>query len=246
MNRLRTHSLSAKHVAIGVGCGFLLGVVLTSYVSWKMIDPTPKVTVVPSEPEATLVKTPADPPRPQGRSADPDPSGSSAVPPTATPPASTSPPPTAEVTSAEAELRNRKLDLPVKGAARADLRDSFHDQRDGSRAHEAIDMLAPRNTPVLAVEDGKIVKLFFSKAGGITIYQFDPSSRFVYYYAHLESYAPGLAEGNKVQRGQVLGYVGTSGNAPKDTPHLHFAIFQLDEKKQWWKGTPLDPYPILK
>jgi len=246
VNRLRTRSLSAKHVAIGVGCGFLLGVVVTSYVSWRMAAPAPTVTVVPSKAEATLVKTPADPPRPQGRSADPDPSGASAVPPSATPPPPANPVSSAEATSAELELRDRKLDLPVKGTARSDLRESFHDQRDGSRAHEAIDILAPRNTPVLAVENGKIVKLFFSKAGGITIYQFDPSSRFVYYYAHLEKYADGLVEGQTVQRGQVLGYVGTSGNAPKDTPHLHFAIFQLDEKKQWWKGTPLDPYPILK
>lgn len=150
------------------------------------------------------------------------------------------------MTTAVAELRNRKLDLPVQGAARGELRESFADRRDSARVHEAIDMLAPRNTPILAVEDGKIVKLFVSKAGGITIYQFDPSSRYVYYYAHLEKYAPGLAEGNKVQRGQVLGYVGTSGNAPKDTPHLHFAIFQLTEKKEWWKGTPLDPFLILK
>jgi murein DD-endopeptidase MepM/ murein hydrolase activator NlpD len=246
VNRLRTRSLSLKHVAIGVAAGFLLGVVVTSYVSWRMAAPASKVTVLPSESEATLVKTPADAPRPQGKSADPDPSGASSVPPSATPAATTSAPPTAEAVGAELELRNRKLDLPVKGASRGDLRESFHDSRDGSRVPDAIDMLAPRNTPVLAVEDGKIAKLFFSKAGGITIYQFDPTSRFVYYYAHLEHYAAGLAEGDKVQRGQILGYVGTSGNAPKDTPHLHFAIFQLDEKKQWWKGTPLDPYPILK
>jgi murein DD-endopeptidase MepM/ murein hydrolase activator NlpD len=224
VNRLRTRALSFKHVAIGVAAGFLLGVVATSYVSWKMAAPAAGVTVVPSEPEATLVKTP----------------------PPATPAAPVTAASAAEVTSSELELRNRKLDLPVQGASRADLRESFHDQRDGTRSHEAIDMLAPRNTPVLAVEDGKIVKLFFSKAGGITIYQFDPTSKYVYYYAHLERYAPGLTEGATVQRGQVLGYVGTSGNAPKDTPHLHFAIFQLDEKKQWWKGTPLDPYPILK
>lgn len=150
------------------------------------------------------------------------------------------------MTAAMTELRDRRLDLPVQGATRGELRESFTDRRDATRVHEAIDMLAPKGTPVLAVEDGKVVKLFESKAGGITIYQFDPSSRFVYYYAHLDRYASGLTEGNTVQRGQLIGYVGTSGNAPKNTPHLHFAIFQLTEKKEWWKGTPLDPFLILK
>ena len=245
--------MNFKHVAVGVGIGFLAGVVTTSYFSWRMTNAAPQVTVLPSANEPSLVEASAKPDKPKDIPAIPSVVAPSAAPPAipaaapmmpVTPPASSDPMPA--MSSAELELRNRKLDLPVKGAARSDLRDSFNDARDGARAHEAIDMLAPRDTPILAVEDGKIVKLFNSKAGGITIYQFDPSSRFVYYYAHLEKYAPGLTEGNTVQRGQVLGYVGTSGNAPKDTPHLHFAIFQLDEKKQWWKGTPLDPYPILK
>ena len=107
-------------------------------------------------------------------------------------------------------------------------------------------MLAPRNTPVLAVEDGKIARLFLSAAGGITIYQFDPTSTYCYYYAHLERYANGLEEGDTVKRGEVLGYVGTTGNAPRDTPHLHFAIFKLGEEKKWWQGTPIDPYSVLK
>ena len=103
-----------------------------------------------------------------------------------------------------------------------------------------------RNTPVRAVESGRIARLFFSKAGGITIYQFDPTERFCYYYAHLERYAEGLREGQRVQKGQVIGYVGTSGNAPEDTPHLHFAIFRLTAEKHWWEGTPIDPYDILR
>jgi murein DD-endopeptidase MepM/ murein hydrolase activator NlpD len=121
---------------------------------------------------------------------------------------------------------------------------SFADAR-GGRKHEALDILAPRNTPVKAVEDGRIARLFSSKAGGITIYQFDPSEQFCYYYAHLERYAEGLAEGDAVRKGQVIGYVGTSGNAPTDTPHLHFAIFQLTAAKRWWEGTPIDPYDVL-
>jgi len=144
------------------------------------------------------------------------------------------------------ELRNRELDLPVRGMARRDLRDSFNETRGSTHKHEAIDILAPRNTPVLAVEDGIVARLFESKAGGTTVYQFDPTTRYVYYYAHLERYADGLQEGNHVQRGQVLGYVGTSGNAPKETPHLHFAVFRLTEKKQWWQGSPIDPYEVLK
>jgi murein DD-endopeptidase MepM/ murein hydrolase activator NlpD len=144
------------------------------------------------------------------------------------------------------ELRDRQLELPLRGAVRQELRDSFYKTRGSSHSHEAIDIMAPRNTPILAVEDGTIARLFESKAGGTTVYQLDPSTKYVYYYAHLERYADGLQEGHHVQRGQVLGYVGTSGNAPKDSPHLHFAIFRLTEKKQWWQGTPIDPYEVLK
>ena len=145
-----------------------------------------------------------------------------------------------------AELRVRSLTLPVQGIKRDELRDTFNETRGGSRKHEAMDVLAPRNTPVLAVEDGKIARLFLSAAGGITIYQFDPTSTYCYYYAHLEKYANGLEEGDTVKRGQVLGYVGTTGNAPRDTPHLHFAIFKLGEDKKWWQGTAIDPYSVLK
>jgi murein DD-endopeptidase MepM/ murein hydrolase activator NlpD len=144
------------------------------------------------------------------------------------------------------ELRGRRLQTPVENAGSEDLRSMFGELRGGSRRHEALDILAPRNTPVIAVEDGTIARLFSSRAGGITIYQFDPTERFVYYYAHLERYADGLREGDRVRRGQVLGYVGTSGNAPKNTPHLHFAIFRLTEEKRWWEGTPIDPYAVLR
>src|SRR5204862_4412166 len=103
-----------------------------------------------------------------------------------------------------------------------------------------------RHTPIRAVEDGTIAKLFNSKAGGITIYQFDPDRAFCYYYAHLQRYAPGLHDGQQVSRGDIIGYVGTTGNAPPDTPHLHFAIFQLGADKRWWQGRPIDPYLVLK
>jgi murein DD-endopeptidase MepM/ murein hydrolase activator NlpD len=145
-----------------------------------------------------------------------------------------------------AELAARHLEVPVEGVKPDQLVRSFDQQRGGSRSHEAIDILAPRNTPVKAVEDGTIARLFLSKAGGITVYQFDPTGKFCHYYAHLERYADGLHEGDQVRKGQVLGYVGTSGNAPKDTPHLHFAVFRLTAARRWWEGTPIDPYDILR
>jgi murein DD-endopeptidase MepM/ murein hydrolase activator NlpD len=145
------------------------------------------------------------------------------------------------------ELRHRALRLPVDGADVATMKGGFASPRKGEpRGHEAVDLLAPRHTPVHAVEDGKIARLYFSKAGGTTIYQFDPSERFCYYYAHLDRYADGVEEGQLVARGQVIGYVGTTGNAPLNTPHLHFAIFKLGDDKQWWRGTPLDPYLVFR
>ena len=145
-----------------------------------------------------------------------------------------------------ADLRDRDLLVPVQGVPPGDLRSSFEERRGGDRRHEAMDILAPRNTPVIAVEGGTIARLFSSDRGGITVYQFDPMSRYVYYYAHLERYAPGLQEGGTITPGQVIGYVGTSGNAPPETPHLHFAIFKLTEQKRWWEGTPIDPYLVLR
>ena len=146
---------------------------------------------------------------------------------------------------AAADLDDRDLVIPVQGVKSGDLVSSYEDAR-GARKHEAIDILAPTGTPVRAVEDGRVARLFYSKAGGITIYQFDPTERFCYYYAHLDRYAEGLKENDRVSRGQVIGYVGTTGNAPKDTPHLHFAIFRLTSEKHWWEGTPVDPYPVLR
>jgi murein DD-endopeptidase MepM/ murein hydrolase activator NlpD len=164
------------------------------------------------------------------------------------PPSMSAPAPSAPVMSANVTevLRSRSLTLPVQGIKKDDLRDTFDEMRGGSRRHEAMDILAPRNTPVFAVEDGKIARLFLSDAGGITIYQYDPTETYVYYYAHLERYAEGLKEGDSVKRGQVIGYVGTTGNAPRDTPHLHFAIFKMTDDKRWWQGTPIDPYSVLR
>ncbi len=145
-------------------------------------------------------------------------------------------------------LRRRHLRMPIDGVAFESLKGEFSQRRTGSggHVHEAVDMLAPRNTPIHAVEAGTIAKLFDSKAGGHTIYQFDPSEQFTYYYAHLDHYADGLHQGQKVSAGDVIGYVGTSGNAPPNTPHLHFTIFELGSDKRWWEGRPVDPYLVFR
>jgi peptidoglycan LD-endopeptidase LytH len=142
-----------------------------------------------------------------------------------------------------ARLKTRGLIIPVQGVAASQLRDNFSEMR-GNRVHEAIDIPAPRGTPVLAVDDGAIEKLFTSVPGGLTIYEFDGDKAYCYYYAHLDRYADGLKEGMAVRKGDVIGYVGTTGNAPPGTPHLHFTIFKLGPEKQWWKGTAVNPFPL--
>ncbi len=136
--------------------------------------------------------------------------------------------------------------LPVQGIGAAQLQDTFTDARSEGRVHDAIDILAPAGTPVLAVADGTIEKLFDSDRGGLTVYQFEPGGRYCYYYAHLQRYADGLAEKQAVTRGQVIGYVGSTGNASPQAPHLHFEIHRLGPEKQWWKGESLNPYPVLR
>ena len=138
-----------------------------------------------------------------------------------------------------------RLTVPVVGVRNADLRDSFEDGRPGHR-HQAIDIPAPIGTPVVAAIDGRLAKLFASVPGGLTIYEFDSFGRYAYYYAHLQRYADGVVEGMALKRGQLIGYVGTTGNAPKNAPHLHFAIFRLGPEKHWWEGEAVNPYPALR
>ncbi len=136
--------------------------------------------------------------------------------------------------------------VPVAGITPSDLNDNYMQVRGGgTRLHGAIDIMAPRNTPVLAAVDGTVRKLFTSAGGGLTIYQFDQNEERIYYYAHLDRYAPLLREGQFVRQGSVIGFVGTTGNAAPDAPHLHFAIEMLPPTKEWWKGTPINPYPVL-
>lgn len=136
--------------------------------------------------------------------------------------------------------------VPVQGIAPAQLSDTFNDARGSERSHNAMDIMAPTGTPVVAVADGKLVKLFDSKAGGLTMYQFDTTETYSFYYAHLDRYADGIAEGQMLRRGQVIGYVGATGNADPSSPHLHFAVYRLGPEKRWHEGTPINPYPLLR
>ncbi len=142
-------------------------------------------------------------------------------------------------------LRSRALMVPVSGVAPVRLPDTFNEGRDGGRRHNAVDILVPRGTPVLSADSGTIYRVSNNRLGGLTVYAMDPERRLVYYYAHLDHYADSLREGMLVARGQVIGYVGTTGNAPPDTPHLHFQVMRLDDVKRYWDGTPLDPRPYF-
>ena len=159
-------------------------------------------------------------------------------------PTSTPVSPRADQAALHADGSRAAIIIPVAGVTAGQLRPSFNEGRAG-HLHHAIDILAPRGTPVFAAVDGPIQKLFTSNAGGLTIYEFDRAKQFVYYYAHLDRYAPAITEGMEVTQGTVIGYVGTTGNAPPDTPHLHFAIERLGPEKLWWRGEAIDPYPVL-
>lgn len=139
------------------------------------------------------------------------------------------------------------LAVPVQGIKPAELSDTYTQARaGGARSHDAIDIMAAEGTPVLSASDGTVEKLFFSDGGGgITVYVRSPDQRWTFYYAHLQGYAPGLAEGQKVKRGQLLGRVGHSGNANPVGPHLHFAINRMEPGQRWWQGNPINPYPLL-
>ncbi|MBS7668601.1 M23 family metallopeptidase [Croceicoccus gelatinilyticus] len=136
------------------------------------------------------------------------------------------------------------LRVPVEGVAPSDLIDSYDDAR-GSRKHEALDIMAPTGTPVVAAAEGTVEKLFLSDDGGKTIYVRSADGATIYYYAHLDKYAPGLEEGGFVRAGQRIGTVGATGNADASAPHLHFAVMQMTPDESWWEGTPQNPYPLL-
>ncbi len=136
--------------------------------------------------------------------------------------------------------------IPVAGIRADQLTDAFSDSRSGGRIHDAIDIMAPLGTPVLAAVDGKLARFFDSELGGITIYQLTDDGKFVIYYAHLQKRADGIVEGMPVEKGQIIGYVGDSGNAGAGNYHLHFSIARVIDPKRYWEGTYINPYPLLK
>ncbi len=251
-DRKRPAGRRAKGAAL-----FLAGLVLGAVGMWFMpLDRTPPAqpepqpeptapavaVVVPAAPPAVVPTVPALEPVP---APDPVPPPDPSVPPLLTerpllPVPERGPDPGGSLPPAPDSSLG--IDIPVAGVQFSDLSDTFSDTRSEGRSHEAIDIMAPTGTPVLAVDDGQIVKLFNSKPGGLTVYHFDPTGRHVYYYAHLDKYAPGLVEGQSVKRGDLIGYVGYTGNANPQAPHLHFAVLVLGPEKKWWRGTALNPY----
>lgn len=149
------------------------------------------------------------------------------------------------VTVANATLMSHDLAIPVAGIASNQLEDSFDASRDGERLHHAIDIMAPRGTPVLAADDGRVLRVSSNSLGGLTVYTIDKSRQYVYYYAHLEGYARGLVAGNIVFKGDTLGFVGTTGDAPDNLPHLHFQILRMPPDGKYWNGDAIDPFPLL-
>jgi murein DD-endopeptidase MepM/ murein hydrolase activator NlpD len=138
-----------------------------------------------------------------------------------------------------------ELMIPVVGISRTALRDNYHELR-GKTPHRALDIPAPRGTPVVAMGDGTVRKLFTSKKGGLTVYQFNPGETLCYYYAHLDRYAPRLREGQRLRQGDLIGYVGSSGSADPAAPHLHLEVMRLGPEKEWWKGEAVNPFPLLQ
>ncbi len=161
-------------------------------------------------------------------------------------PAPTVTAPASEPVSDVDYLRARHLMVPVAGADMSKVDDTFFDARDGGeRVHRAIDILAPRGTPILSADDGRILRMSNNALGGITMYTVDPANRIVYYYAHMDHYNDAMSPGRAIVRGDTLGFVGTTGNAPKNLPHLHFQIMRWPSDGKYWNGEPIDPFDLL-
>ena len=223
---------------------FVAGMLVGANVAYYLVTrecPAPRSDVARAD--QTQVAATATPRLARARQSPSSPATDSAGPsPAAAPPAMTTAAPSA--VAAAPPGANGML-LPVAGIKPAQLTATFTQARGTGRLHDAIDIMAARGTPVLAAVDGKVEKLFTSKQGGLTIYEFDPAATHAYYYAHLDRYAAGVVEGMPLKRGDVIGYVGSTGNANPEAPHLHFAIFELGPEKHWWQGTAINPYPLL-
>jgi murein DD-endopeptidase MepM/ murein hydrolase activator NlpD len=227
---------------------FLAGAIFGAVAVYVAMVPAtlePPATTTPAETTAS----PVSPPMPVESSTSPPAASSAVAPETAlsipvapssqAPVSPTTLPPSAEPAASATLL------IPVDGVRADQLSDTFEQARAAGRRHDAIDIMAPRGTHVLAAADGTVVKLFTSVRGGLTVYAFDPTSTIEYYYAHLDGYAPGLAKGMVLRRGDLVGFVGSTGDANPSAPHLHFEIAVLGPQKNWWQATDIDPYPVL-
>jgi murein DD-endopeptidase MepM/ murein hydrolase activator NlpD len=199
-------------------------------------------TTPPNTPETTQ-STPSTTPSPSAE-ASPAPSSPTSTPTPTSGAPQTSPNATAPAGGATSANASGLL-IPVAGIRPEQLQDTYTQSRSAGRTHNSIDIMAARNTPVLAAADGQIIKLFNSERGGITLYQLGTDQRTVYYYAHLERYADGITENRFARRGELLGYVGDTGNAGRDNCHLHFAIWLVTDPKRFWDGENVNPYPLL-
>ena len=222
----------------------VIGALLGANVAWYVARSRVAAPCAADAPAVAARASTAVAPTPGAPAPGPEPAPAVA-PPAATPAATSPPVAAAPANIADATTTASGLVLPVAGIKPSQLVDTYTQSRGEGRVHEAIDIMAPAGTPVLAAVDGPVAKLFTSVRGGLTIYQFDVDGRRVYYYAHLSGYAPGLAEGQSLRRGQLIGYVGSTGDASPTAPHLHFSVGDLGPEKKWWKSTPLNPYPLL-
>jgi murein DD-endopeptidase MepM/ murein hydrolase activator NlpD len=232
-------SPAASRLRLQIVLGFLLiAAAIAALVWWMSFKPeqaalhtSPSAQTKPDVPSTrapTVEQTPAVVVQPEG-----------ALP-------QASPLPTYSPTPLIASPNPSGLLIPVAGVRPEQLRDTFQDSRSAGRAHDAIDIAAPRGTPVLAVADGRVVKLFESERGGTTIYQLATDNKTIYYYAHLDAYADGMAEGRFLRRGETIAYVGDTGNAGAGNYHLHFSILIVSDPKRYWDGTNINPYPLLR
>ena len=181
----------------------------------------------------------------------PSPTSTPSVQPSPTSQTSETPPPEDEQAASDTTLAGSyvgrvKLIIPVQGVKPDQLHDTFMDARTEGRVHDAIDIPAPAGTPVLAAADGEVARLFQSERGGMTIYQFSMDRKLIYYYAHLQRYADGIAPGQVLRQGQVIAYVGDTGNAGAGNYHLHFSISVIPNPTRYWEGTNINPYPLLR
>ena len=223
--------------AISFVLGFALGVVCLAALLWN----TGRLSLTSAQAARVEPVSSAPPPSASPESTPTPPVPSTTFPRDAPPSVAQPVTPSPSQPNAEPTLT---LSMPIAGVDPTTLHSNFSEAR-GGHAHEALDLMTPRGTPVMAVAEGNVVKLFNSKPGGLTVYQFDNTQKWCFYYAHLDRYAPGLKEGMLLRKGEVLGYAGSTGDASPEAPHLHFAVFELGPEKSWWKGTAIDPLPLF-